>query len=333
MRKKHYLVLDTETATLPFANDIAKNESQKKSIAIAKPIVYDIGWVIQDRKGNIEKEANYLVQETFFVPQVFNTAYYKDKRPLYIKMLDEKKIVAKNWDEIINELYRDLCYVDIGTAYNACFDFKKAIPFTEKYIKHLYSADFQQWEDEQRKKCIKIAKSGKSTDKNPDYLKPHLKLRGEEFPIADLWGIACKNLIMTQGYKKYCLDNKLVTNSVKYFKTSAETTFQYLLKKYDFVEEHTALSDAKIEAAILVKALQKKKVEPGIEPFPFRLLGTTFDWILEKPSRKKYVPMILELLSEYISSNDGWAEAEILNNSYWSSMVGMYQTLDSLTTI
>lgn len=68
MRKKYYLTLDTETATLPFANEIAKNAKQKQKIAIAKPLVYDIGWVITDRLGNRVKRVNYLIQETFFVP-------------------------------------------------------------------------------------------------------------------------------------------------------------------------------------------------------------------------------------------------------------------------
>ena len=76
MRKKFYLTLDTETATLPFANEMAKTASEKQKIAIAKPLVYDIGWTITDRAGNVYKKVNYLIQETFFVPNVFNTAYY-----------------------------------------------------------------------------------------------------------------------------------------------------------------------------------------------------------------------------------------------------------------
>ena len=93
MRKKYYLTLDTETATLPFANEIAKNAKQKQKIAIAKPLVYDIGWVITDRLGNRVKRVNYLIQETFFVPAIFNTAYYRDKRPLYMEDLKNGNII------------------------------------------------------------------------------------------------------------------------------------------------------------------------------------------------------------------------------------------------
>lgn len=68
MKKQYFLVLDTETATVPFINDYPATDKERKNIAIAKPLVYDIGWIIIDRKGIIIETANYLVQETFFVP-------------------------------------------------------------------------------------------------------------------------------------------------------------------------------------------------------------------------------------------------------------------------
>ena len=142
MKKKFYLTLDTETATLPFANEMCKTAAQKQKIAIAKPLVYDIGWCITDRLGNIIKSENYLVQETFFVPNVFNTAYYCNKRPIYMELLARDEIKTATWDNIIKVLLEDLETCDMVTAYNACFDFKKAIPFTEKYIRHLYSVDY-----------------------------------------------------------------------------------------------------------------------------------------------------------------------------------------------
>ena len=50
MKKKMYMVLDTETATLPFVKEM--DEEMKKNVAIAKPLVYDIGWTMIDRQGN-----------------------------------------------------------------------------------------------------------------------------------------------------------------------------------------------------------------------------------------------------------------------------------------
>ena len=187
MRKKYYLTLDTETATLPFANEICKTAKEKQTVAIAKPLVYDIGWTITDRQGNIVKKENFLVQETFFVPNVFNTAYYRDKRPIYMKLLEKGEIDVANWNDIIELLISDLEQVDLTTAYNACFDFKKAIPFTERYISALYTTNYQEWEDNQKRQCEKMVKNGKSNAKNDEYLNPYFELRGAKYPIADLW--------------------------------------------------------------------------------------------------------------------------------------------------
>lgn len=326
-KKKLYLTLDTETATLPFANELCKNAKEKQKVAIAKPLVYDIGWIITDRQGNEIKKENYLIQETFFVPNVFNTAYYCNKRPIYMDLLAKGEIKTACWNEVIEKLIIDLNICDLATAYNACFDFKKAIPFTERYIKHLYSADYNRWEQEQRRKCEKIIK-GMDDSNNPEYLEPWFELRGKKYPIADLWGVACNRLINIDKYRNYCLDHKLLTASVIYFKTSAETSFQYLMKNYDFIEDHTALSDAIIESCILAKALKKGKVEPEIKAFPFRELGTTYDYVREK--KPKYAGMLANLLIEYIDANDGDSKAEIDDNKYWKRICRIYEILTGI---
>lgn len=320
MKKKFYLTLDTETATLPFANEICKNANDKQKIAIAKPLVYDIGWVVTDTQGNVHKKANYLVQETFFVPNVFNTAYYKDKRPIYMQLLKENKINVATWNEIIDELLIDLRAVDMTTAYNACFDFKKAIPFTERYIENLYSEKYNNWEKAQKWNCQNLIK-GNSNGENPEYLQPYFTLRGEKFPIVDLWGVACDRLINIDKYRNYCIENDLYTASALYFKTSAETSFQYLMNKHDFIEDHTALSDAYIESRILAKALKKGKITPYIQEFPFRNLGTTVSYVnTKKPKYKAKVKIALE---NYINEKDGWERTA----GYWSNIRSQYYSL------
>lgn len=298
-KKKYYLTLDTETATLPFVNEWKLTAKQKQNIAIAKPLVYDIGWTITDRQGNIVKTENFLIQETFFVPQVFNTAYYKEKRPIYIKLLEEGKIKTATWDNAIKVLLEDLRKCDIATAFNAAFDFKKAIPFTERYIKALYSDRYQDWENRQRGLCEAIALNGKSTAESPTYLDPVFTLRGEDFDIADLWLVACERLINNQRYKDYCLKNGFLTNSGTYFKTSAETTFSYLTENEDFIEDHTALSDAVIESEILRKILTKGKLEPTMGAFPFRELGETYKYV-QAPRKMKYAPIVIDKINIYL---------------------------------
>lgn len=300
-KKKLYLTLDTETATLPFVKEIATGEKDRQKLAISKPLVYDIGWVISDRQGTILDKKNFLVQETFFVPQVFNTAYYKEKRPLYMNLYKEGRIKADTWDNIIEKLLADLRKCSVATAYNATFDFKKAIPFTERYIKALYSDDYEKWESRQKQSCKTIlnSKSDNST-KNKEFLSPVFTLRNEDFDIADLWLVACEKLINTDRYKDYCLQNKFLTNSGTYFKTSAESTFSYLTNDIDFIEEHTALSDALIEVNILNKILKKGKLDCSLGAFPFRQLGETYKYVTKKPSKYQYANIVIEAIREYL---------------------------------
>lgn len=280
MRKNYYLVLDTETATLPQAKSF--DENALKKIVIAKPLVYNIGWVIIDRQGEIYEQRDYIVNETFFVPQIFNTAYYKEKRPLYIQRMKEGEVVADTWDNIINELLNTLHYYNIKavTAYNAAFDYKKAIPFTERYIKAIYSDYYPQWEEKQIQSMKNIA-NGKPQQKNIDYLNPFFTLRNEDFPIVDIWQEACDNIATLKKYKDFCLKHGKVSQSGLYFSTNAETMSAFLRDNPNFIEEHTALQDCFIEAEILSRILKRKKVEPSIANFPFRNLGSPWRYAIE----------------------------------------------------
>lgn len=323
MKKKMYLVLDTETATLPFVKEM--NEDTKKSVAIAKPLVYDIGWAMIDRQGNEYLRRNYLVQETFFVPSVFNTAYYREKRPIYMEMLARGEIEVKNWDEIAAILLDDMSKCDFVCAYNAAFDFKKAIPFTEKYIKALYSADYNDWERRQKWHCDQIAKGKRKSGANPKYLKPEFEFRGKTFSIVDLWAVACDEsykLININRYRKFCLNNNLWSASCLYFKTSAETSFQYLMGQHDFVESHTALDDSLIEAKILVKALKKRGVQPVMGNFPFRELGTTVEFCRENRVPTENLRALRDSMEEYANT--------IKNARYAAQIEGYCSTLNYL---
>ena len=287
-KKKRYCVLDSETATMPFANELASGDPEKKKkIAIAKPLIYDIGWTLTDRQGNIYDRKQFLIAETFAVPQIFNTAYYADKRPIYLEMLQRGETQIKPWNEVIDILLRDLETVDAVGAYNSMFDFKKAIPFTDLYIHKLYSPDYQQWEEQQKQFCNYILNNPPRNQRNPDFEEDVFRFRGKAYPLFDLWGLAAKVLLNNASYKKECLNHDLLSASGLYFKTSAETAFQYLCNKYDFVESHTALDDAEIETFILSKIAARHSIEIGISFFPFRELGETIDFCMRLKTPNK----------------------------------------------
>lgn len=275
-RRKYYLILDCETATLPYASNFGGNE--KKAISIAKPLIYDLGWTICDAKGKIYRKRSYLITEIFSVPSVFNTAYYKEKRPQYLEKLKNGSITLKTWKEATEILERDLLEVQAVGAYNAAFDFKKAIPFTEKYIEALYSSDFQRWEEVQEKVCANIARGKKAAkrDSAPEFDPCTFTFRDISYPIFDIWGLACKHLLNTDEYRTACLANNWITSSGKYYQTSAEKAFAYLMNDREFLESHTAIEDAEIESAIFGKVVEKvgiKGIEFEIIFFPFRIVG------------------------------------------------------------
>lgn len=296
-RKKFYLVLDTETATLPFVRYWELKPEDKKKITIAKPIVYDIGWTICDRKGKIYREYSCLVAETFGNMELFDTAYYKDKRPIYLEMIRREKIHIKPWNDIMKDLQNDLEMVDFVGAFNSMFDFKKAIPFTELYISQVYSDTYYAWEENQKILCAAILEGKKPTNK--DFDKNFFHLRNQKYPLFDIWGMACETLLNKQSYKIACLDYAMTSNSGLYFKTSAESSYRYLMNNYAFDEAHTALDDSKIETFLLSKILHDKAVTQGIIYFPFQKLGKTTDFIIEtkrkvKPEHFDYVYNMIE---------------------------------------
>lgn len=275
-RRKYYLILDCETATLPYASKLGGDE--KKAISIAKPLIYDLGWTICDAKGKIYRKRSYLITEIFSVPAVFNTAYYKDKRPQYLEKLKVGSINLRTWKEATEILERDLLEVQAVGAYNAAFDFKKAIPFTEKYIEALYSNDFQRWEEVQEKVCDNIAKGKKAVKRDgaPEFDPYNFQFRNNFYPIFDIWGLACEYLLNTDEYRNTCLANNWITASGKYYQTSAEKAFAYLMNDWEFLESHTAIEDAEIESAIFGKIVEKvgiKGIEFEIIFFPFRIVG------------------------------------------------------------
>lgn len=301
----NYLTLDTETCTMPFVNEMNLTAEQKKRIAISKPLVYDIGWTIANRTHGIVAKRNYLVAETFCVPSVFNTAYYAEKRPLYLEMLAKGEIEIKTWNEIAAILEADLAECKYVCAYNAMFDFKKAIVFTERYIQMLYSPSYYKWENVQRNSCANIANNTAPKTK-PTFDKNHFIFRGKSYDMLDVWGITCAYLLNNPEFKEQCLEEKNISNSGVYFSTSAETAKQFLSQRYDFIEDHTALSDAEIETELLFAALKRGKIIHGIVYFPFRKLGETVDFVTKNKDivSRVAVENLLAQLNAYLPNEE-----------------------------
>lgn len=302
-KQLRFMVLDTETATLPLCEEIAKNAEEKKKLAIAKPLIYDFAYIITNRKGEIIKQVEFLVAEIFSVPSIFNTAYYRDKRPIYLEKLKQGKTMVKPWNEIIEIFLADIETVDAVGAFNSMFDFKKAIPFTEKYIEMLYSSSYQEWENEQRKSCERIITNYRNKSNN--FNSETFSFRGKDYPLFDLWGLSVEYLLNNVSYKRKCIEHNLLTASGLYFRTSAESSYRYICDKFDFEESHTALEDAIIETILLTKIAKHHAINIGIDFFPFKKLGDTIDFVTRtKKPKVEDCRIVIDAIVNYIETKD-----------------------------
>lgn len=273
-RRKYWLILDCETATLPEASKYDADPLMKQRVAIAKPLIYDLGWTVVDAQGRIYARQNFLIAETFSNPVVFNTAYYKDKRPGYIEKIAMGELRVVLWEEAIGELLNDMAQCEGVGAYNAIFDFKKAIPFTDLYISKVYAPDFAEWMEFQNK-CADDIAHNKSKPSEKEFEPDVFRFRGQTFPLFDVWGLSCQHVLNCDEYRDMCREKGWFTASGRYYKTSAETAYRFVVNDESFIEAHTALDDAIIESLLFAECMKrtKKKIEMGIIYFPFKMLG------------------------------------------------------------
>ena len=277
-RRKYYLIVDTETATLPV------NVSDKSKISLKYPLVYDIGWIVTDINGNIYRTRNFLVNEIFSNYQVFSTTYYCDKRQIYIDKLTRNEIIKADWETITQVFEKDLSEVNGIGAYNAYFDLKKAIPFTERYIQKFYSNEWETWYNNKISEIESLdGKTSKSKKSNPNYDAEIFEFKGIQYLVFDIWYIAIQHLLNSDEYKKKAVENQWFTASGKYFSTNAENTYRFITDNNDFSESHMALNDVRNEVEIFTKAVNHNKwnIGWGIQPFPYKILGTVENFIKE----------------------------------------------------
>jgi hypothetical protein len=243
-RKNYYVVLDTEGLGL--------NDYKKKIYGRQKS--YDIGYVIIDKKGHIVKHFNVLTKEIFGDMSLMSTAHFHNKMPIYEQMISDKEVTERLFINILRELKRDLKEFNIKGifAYNCNYDIV-ALAETAQYT---------------IENCPKLTFEKTSKGKwKPQHEKLLQKLLETKVEFYDIWTMAC----MTLCQQKTFLANAKLTPKGNII-TNAETVYNYITDQENFIEDHTAYSDACIEAEILVRIFAN-----GCKPqkqicFPFRLI-------------------------------------------------------------
>ena len=208
-RKKYLMVLDVETTNNNMEKG-AKNDG----------LVYDIGFVVCDKQGNIYCKRSYAVQEIFDWTELMSTAYYYKKLPKYYERLANNQMYKNSiWHirKVIKEIMQIFNITEVY-AYNANFDYT-TLNNTVRYL----SGSACRW----------------------------------FFPygtqICDIWNIACQ-VLGTQ--KTFQWEN--IRNTNNNLITNAERMFGYC-EQIDFEEEHTGLADAVVESQILARCFKSHK--------------------------------------------------------------------------
>ena len=194
------IVLDTET------------------ISLEKPFVYDLGYVIVNDNGDIIAKKSYVISQVWNNKELFATAYYADKKPLYYARLKSGYSKKVGWGHAMRYLANDIKKYGITEiyAYNSKFD-SRALNFMCAWYKVVNG------------------------------------LGGIE--IQDIMNFI-KPITKSQDFVNFCENNGYMTNhKTPQPQKKAETLYRYLTNNVDYEEEHTGLEDSLIELQILMTAL------------------------------------------------------------------------------
>lgn len=208
-RKNYYIVFDTETTN-----------------GLGDPIVYDLGFAIIDKKGNVYETHSLIIREVFYgMKDLMQSAYYANKIPRYEEQIanGERKVVSLFEAK---KTFSDVCKkynVKVAIAHNARFDYRS----TSKTQRYLTKSKYR-------------------------FFLPY----GIE--LWDTMRMANDTICKQVTYKRWCLKNGYMTKNNQVRKT-AEILYRYISGQNDFIESHTGLEDVLIEKEIFVHCLRQHK--------------------------------------------------------------------------
>jgi hypothetical protein len=202
--------------------------------------VYDVGYCIVDRKGKSLVERNWLVLETFTNADKMMGAYFAKKLfTHYAGMLQTGKIALTKWSAIVDDMRWDCAKfkVNVLAAYNLAFDRRVMA----------------------------------STHHDLGYVRPILPPMKQ----LDIWRFTCEAKLNTRIYKDLAHKMDWVSEAGN-IKTTAECAYRFCSGQWGFIEDHTALSDAKMEAELLAYCFRAGKKVPYniVDNQPWRIVNS-----------------------------------------------------------
>lgn len=201
-----FMVFDTETT-----NDIDC------------PIMYDFGFAIIDKNGNIYRKGSFVVADVFLDKELMESAFFAEKIPMYWEQIKRGERELKrlaNIRRIVLDTMKEF-NIKIVMAHNTRFDYRSTAT-TQRYM----------------------------TNSKYRYFFPY----GTEF--WDTLKMAREIFSVDENYCAFCTENNFLTKNGKN-KYTAEILYRYLTDDISFEESHTGLEDVMIEKEIFVHCIQK----------------------------------------------------------------------------
>lgn len=191
-----------------------------ETTSLDKPFAYNIGYVIYDTEAEATiTKRDFVIEQVWYNLPLFNSAYYAEKRQLYVGKLRSRTAEIKKYGHAMRTMLADIRKHEVvsGYAYNSSFD-ERVFAFNSDWYK-----------------CT-----------NPI----------EELPIFDIRGYVHREIAFTQEYQEFCDEHELYT-ATGHYSTTAEAVFKFILNDPNFIEEHTALADSEIELEILLHCIEE----------------------------------------------------------------------------
>ena len=216
-RINYKLVIDTETC--PLDRDL-------EDVSPFNMWVYDIGYQIADKRGNVYLERSFVNADIFLNEKIAMTSsYYAEKIPRYWEDIKAGKRTLTSFYNIRKQIIEDMKTYNVKEvyAYNMRFDYN-TLNNTQRWLtKSAYRYYFP---------------------------------KGTK--ICDIMKMANDVVKNTPTYQRFCIENGFLTKNGR-VQMKAETVYRYILQDTDFIESHTGLEDVKIETIIMAYCYRKHK--------------------------------------------------------------------------
>lgn len=223
---KNIMIVDTETTS-----------------AKVNPFCYDVGYIILDAEtGNVQKAEHFIIEQTWHNLPLFESAYYKEKRPLYVNLMRSRQAKMVKWGHMTQAMARDIKNYEVSGAYayNSPFD-DDVFTFNCNWFKTINPFD--------------------------------------NLPFYDIRGYANNFITNKEEYKAFCEQYSLFTEKGGNYSATAEAVYRYISQETEFNEKHMGLMDCEIEATILLWCLghgAELNTEYSVTRIIYRMKKTPF---------------------------------------------------------